>query len=76
MAVLDANQPVGHRHHVAVMSRKDERRTKLAVDFPHQAQDAFPRLAIQVGSRLVGQHNSRADREGPGDRHPLALAAA
>ena len=31
--------------------------------------------AVEVAGRLVGQEDRRAVDEGPGDRHPLALAA-
>ena len=46
------------------------------IDLLHQIQNALAGLAVEVGGRLVRQHDARIDRQGPGNSHPLALPAA
>ena len=46
-----------------------------AVDAVEQAHDADRGGRVEVAGGLVGQEDQRPVHEGPGDRHPLLLAA-
>ena len=47
----------------------------LAVQLGEQGEDARARRRVQAAGRLVGQDDGRPPDQGPGDGHPLALAA-
>ena len=40
-----------------------------------QVEDGLARLGVERGGRLVGEDQRRLVDQGPGDRHPLLLAA-
>ena len=42
---------------------------------PHQGEDPLHLDVVEVGRRFIGHHQRRFVHEGPGDGHPLLLAA-
>ena len=63
------------RDDLVVVGGEEERRPQVAVDVVHGVQDVVGVLGVQVGRRLVGQDELGLLDHGPGDGHPLALAA-
>jgi hypothetical protein len=57
---------VGHQH---------ERALVLAVEREQELDDLRPGGGVEVAGGLVGQDEPRPQRQGPGDRHALLLAA-
>jgi hypothetical protein len=56
---------VGHQH---------QGRAGFGVEGEHQLDDRLAGGHVEVAGRLVGQHQRRPRREGPGHRDPLLLA--
>ena len=61
--------------YLGIVGDQDERLAVVPVELPQEGQDLRRALGVQVAGRLVGQDQRRLVDEGPGDRHPLLLAA-
>ena len=57
------------------MGHQHERRAPLPVQLLHQLDDRLAGGCIEVAGRFVGEQNSGAVYERPGERHPLLLAS-
>ena len=72
---LDADHPVGQRHHHRVVGGH-QRGDALGLHHPaQQRHHRQARLGVQLPGRLVGDQQPGRAGQGPGDRHPLLLAA-
>src|SRR5579859_7592239 len=72
--VPDLDAPVHGRRHVQVMGDDDYGRA-IPVELAEQLQDGRARHRVQVAGGLVGQHQGRTARQGPGDGGALLLPA-
>ena len=66
-SAISATLPVGHahhragvRHHARVVGREDEGGLLGSVQLPHQIEDVVAGDRVEVGGRLVGQHQLAA----------------
>ena len=57
------------------MGDDDEGRLPLALEPAEDPVDLVAGLRVELAGRLVGQDEDRVLDQGPGDRHPLLLAA-
>ncbi len=57
------------------MGHVQEGDVTLLLQVEHQIEDPEPDRDVEHRDRLVGEDHRRLDREGPGDRHTLPLAA-
>ncbi|MBA7568093.1 hypothetical protein ES708_09814 [subsurface metagenome] len=73
--VQNMDRPVGMLGNDGFMSDQDNG-IALPVEFIQQAHDLLPGNRVQVAGRFIGQNNGRVVHHGPGNGHPLALAAA
>ena len=75
LAVLHDPDPLGAAGDRAVVGDQDEGEPGVAPQLLQQAHDVVPGSLVQVAGRLVGQQHLGLLDQGPGDRHPLLLAA-
>ena len=76
LAVLHDGDAVGHvGHHREVVGDHQEARAVLLRQFLQEVEDHRLGGDVQCGGRLVGDQEARAQGDGHGDHHPLALAA-
>ena len=73
-APVQLDDPPAHRVHDALVVGRHHHRGARPVDAVEQAHDAAVG-GVQVAGRLVGQEDQGPVDEGPGDGHPLLLAA-
>jgi len=66
--------PVGVEGHLPVVGDQNQG-VPLPVDLLEERHDLHPGAGVQVARGLVGQQDGRPVDQGPGDGHPLALAA-
>src|SRR5215217_73872 len=75
-AVAQDHDPVGQRQGlVLIVSHVDGRCSKLVVNAPDLRAHFEAQLRVEVGKRLIHQHERRFDDDGAGNRHALLLAA-
>ena len=74
-AVAHEHRVVGLGMHLRIVRRKHEGHVLLALHRAHQRDDRRAGLAVEVGGRLVGQHQLRRGRQCARDGDALALAA-
>ena len=74
-AVADVDVARHAGHQLLVVRREEEGDLPLLVQLDHQVEDPRRRLGVEVGGRLVGEHEDRARDERAGDGHALALPA-
>ena len=75
-ALRHDRDPVRHRQRFAlVVGDVDEGDADLALDLAQFGAHVLAELEVERRERLVEQQHGRLDREGAGDRDPLALAA-
>src|SRR5437899_14488 len=74
LAVPDVDRASGVVGDGLLVGDEDDR-VALRVQLLEQPHDLLPGDGVEVAGRLVGEQDGRAHDEGPGDRHPLALAA-
>ena len=76
MAVAHHHHPVGElKRLLLVVGDEDRGQAHLVVQPPQPAPQLLAHLCIQRAERLVEQQHARLDRQRPGQRHPLPLAA-
>ena len=74
-AVLDLEDEVVGRDEPAVVGDDDQGRLPAALEAAEDPVDLVAGLRVELAGRLVGQDEDRVLDQGPGDRHPLLLAA-
>ena len=73
-AVAEMKDPAGLLGHAPVMGDEDDR-VAFAVKLVEDSQDFPAGLGIEVAGWLIGQDEGRLIDQGPGNGHPLTLAA-
>src|SRR5262245_25377661 len=61
-------------HDLGIVRRKQERGALPMVDLEHERQDRLAGTRVEIGRRLVGEHDSGIGDESTGHGHALALA--
>src|SRR5262245_41969239 len=74
-ALVEVQHPAGALGGVRIVGDHDDGLLELAIEPLEQLEDLFPRLAVEVAGRLVGQQQRRIAHDGARDRHPLLLPA-
>ena len=74
-ARAEPDQPVGHPGDRLVVGDDQDRLAEPAADVPEQGEHRLARLVVEGPGRLVAEQQLRVLGQGPGDRHPLLLAA-
>ena len=75
-ALVHHDDPVGQRQRlVLIMRHVNGCRADLIVDAADFGAHLKPQLGIEIGQRLVHQHDRRPDDDGAGNRHALLLSA-
>ena len=75
-AVLQHHDAVGQRQRLLLVVRDVDRGgAERRVDAADLGPHLEPQLGVEVGERLVHQHQRRLDHDGARDRHALLLAA-
>ena len=77
LSAIDHRDPVAHRQRLLlIVGDVDERGTGLLLDALQLGLHLAPDLLVERAERLVQQQDRRRERERPGKRDPLLLAAA
>ena len=74
-AVADGEGLVGVGHELRVVGREDEGGARFRLHAAHELDDRGAGVGVEVGGRLVGEHDLRRLDERARDRHALLLAA-
>jgi hypothetical protein len=75
-ALVHHGNPVGKRHRFGLVVRDvDHRRAGALVEARELALHCCAQMHVEIGERLVEQHERRLGDETAGKRHPLALSA-
>ncbi len=74
-AIFQREGQFGFVHDFRVMCGKDEGGAKIITHRLHQIDDAVSGVVIEIGRRLVGQHQARFADQGTGYGNPLSLSA-
>ena len=74
-SVLDADDAVGHLGDFLIVGNHHHGLGELLTRHLHEPQHILAGFAVQVAGGLVSQKNGGLGGQGPGDGHPLLLAA-
>src|SRR5579871_3642819 len=74
-AVAYGEDLIGMGHELRIVRGKNEAGMRLSLHPPHEFDDRCPCRAVEVGRRLIGEHELRSLDERARDRNALLLAA-
>ena len=75
LAIPDGEDILGVGDQLRIVSGEDERGAVLLLDPIHEIDDGSPGLAVEIGGRLIRQHQAWSLDQGAGDCDPLLLTA-
>ena len=75
LSVLHMQPDIGGLGHLGIVGHHDDAALLLVGQPLESLHDHPPVVAVQTAGGLVGQDHPAARRQGPGDGHPLLLAA-
>ena len=74
-AVPHRYRAIGIRGDIGLVRYQNDRDTFLAVELRQRLHDLVRGARVEIPGRFVGEEQARGIDQGPGDRHPLLLAA-
>jgi hypothetical protein len=75
LPVAEADDALGVFEQAGVMRGEDESKAEAAVEAVHEIDELGGVVGVEVGGRLVGQHEGGAMDDGAGDGNALTLSA-
>src|SRR5271154_2622155 len=73
--ILQEHRIVGLGQYVRIVRTEYKGGVKLALHGAHELNDRSARVTVEIGSRLIGQHQLRCTRQSPSNGDALALSA-